>query len=99
VKSRKRHDRIEGAFPRLPGLKVGSSDLDVSEPREVPSCDGRHLLAEFYADDLIAALRERPGRLSGPAADLDDTRSVSELTNDCKVVKEYVRVAWSSTVV
>jgi hypothetical protein len=63
-------DQVKAGLRRLPALEGLVHDRHLREPGEVTPCLGCQIGADLKAGDLEPALRERNGRLTGRAANL-----------------------------
>ncbi len=81
-------ERFRLAFPRLEGRDV---DLG-GQAREVLARAGRELRSQLDADNAKAAREQRPRRLAGRAADLEQARARLELRERDQVVEELLRI-------
>ena len=79
-------DKIEALRLCLPGFERRDVDLDW-KPSEVAASLRSEMLSHLNADDREAALQQRPGRLSGGTANLQQTHSGLQLGQLDQVVE------------
>src|SRR5579884_1708166 len=98
VPGRRGVDEVEAARLPLPLLERAAVHLDVETRERSPRMRGERL-AELDADDPEAALGERPRRLAGGAADLEQPVARLEAGERDEVVEELGRVRRARRVV
>src|SRR5439155_24790944 len=89
---------VERRVSLLPAFERRHVDLDV-EWLEVEARPLGELCAELDADDGVAALEERAGRLAGRAADLEQAVAGLEIGQRLEVVEQGRRIGRPGRVV